>query len=249
MDETILKKLGVSDKEIKVYLGLIEYGAISVRGLADVVNLNRGTVYDILKKLQELGLVSYYHHATKQKFVAEEPDQLIKLVDNEEAKIKRTKTAILEIIPELKSLQDKGGNKPTSKFYEGKSGIRYILEDVLCSVREHEENEYYIYSATKASDDIYDSYPNFTKDRIKKKIYVKAISLAEGGATSGLDKRRWLGTNNDSATFCLIYANKVAYISRDKRGEPVGVIIENNLIYETQKLIFLELWQHLGKSK
>ena len=36
--------IGSTDKEIKVYLGLLEYGAISVRGLAEVTSLNRGTV-------------------------------------------------------------------------------------------------------------------------------------------------------------------------------------------------------------
>ena len=246
MNIAILKKIGLSDKEIKVYLGLLEYGAISVRGLADLVGLNRGTVYDTLKKLQEQSLVSYYHHETKQKFVAEQPEKLYNLVDVQEAKIKRIKHAFKELIPELKSLQGKGGDKPTSKFYEGKNGIRYILEDILEVVSANNNKEYYVYSATNASDDIYQAYPNFTKDRIQKKIHVKAISLAEGGSLSGLDERQWLGTNEDSATFFLIYSGKIAYISRDGRGNPIGVIIQNQMMYETQRVIFMGLWDNFN---
>ena len=64
MDITIFKKLGLSEKEAAVYLSLLEHGASSVRNLAVLAGLNRGTTYDILKKLQELGLASFYHKNT-----------------------------------------------------------------------------------------------------------------------------------------------------------------------------------------
>lgn len=242
MDVSILKKLNLSDKEIKVYLNLLEYGDMSVRNLAELSELNRGTTYDILKRLQEVGLVAYYHHDTKQHFVAEDPEKLIKVINDQKDELKSAEEKIREIIPVLSSLQDKGGNKPVTKFYEGKDGIRMIMADVLKSVSESEEMEYYVYSAKNASDDYKKAYPDFTEDRIRKKIKVKAISLAEGGQTSGLDERKWLGTNDVSATFIIIYADKCAFISRDSKNSPVGVIVENKMIYETQKIIFMKLW-------
>ncbi|MCU0678819.1 MAG: hypothetical protein MUC28_00010 [Planctomycetes bacterium] len=245
MDITILKKLGLSDKEITVYLKLLEYGAISVRSLAELAGLNRGTTYDILKKLQEIGLASYYHQDTKQRFVAEEPAKLLKLVKEKEDEISEAKNRLAELIPELKSLQDTGGDKPVIKLYEGKAGVRFILEDVLSAVAKTEEQEYYIYSATNASVDIASAYPGFTQDRIRKNIKVKAISLAQGGSMHGLDERRWLGSREDSATFVFIYAGKCAFLSRDAKGAPVGIIIENQMIYTTQKIIFQSLWDKL----
>jgi sugar-specific transcriptional regulator TrmB len=247
MDIIVLKKLGLNDKEIKIYLALLEYGAISVRGLSSVVSINRGTVYDILKKLQELGLVGYYHHETKQKFVAEKPEKLLALIKSQEERVLELKSNLNELVPELKSLQDKGESQPVTKYYEGKAGIRLILEDVIDSLEKESAKEYYVYSATHASDDVNSAYPGFTKDRIKKKIKVKAISLAPGGNLSGLDERRWLGTNDDTATYIIIYTDKCAFISRDAKGAPVGVIIENKMIYDTQKIIFLNLWNLLNK--
>jgi sugar-specific transcriptional regulator TrmB len=245
MDLSIFKKLGLNDKEIKVYLTLLEYGAISVRSLAELADLNRGTAYDILKSLQEKGLVSYFHQDTKQKFVAEDPNSLVKLVENKEKELQKVKDNFGDLIPELKALQDKGGNLPTTKFYEGIKGIREILGDLLLTMSEQEIKEYFVYSATEASADLNQAFPDFTKQRIKKGISVKAISMAEGGATHGLDERKWLGTKEESATFILIYGNKAAFISRDAKGNPVGVIIENKMIYETQKIIFLKLWDLL----
>lgn len=245
MDVTNLKKLGLSDKEVKVYISLLEYGAISVRSLAELAGLNRGTTYDILKRLQEVGLVSYYHQHTKQKFIAEDPEKLLGLIESKEKEIKNVKSGINNLIPELKSLQDKGGSGPVTKYFEGARGVKYILDDVLLSFEKQEEKEYFIYSAANVSDDINDAYPDFTKTRIKKKIKVKAISLSKGGKVNGLDERKWLGTNNESATFILLYSGKCAYISRDVKGSPVGVIIENENIYQTQKTIFLEIWKNL----
>lgn len=255
MDIAILKKLNLSDKEAAVYLKLLQYGAVSVRSLAEVSGLNRGTTYDILKKLQEAGLASYYHHETKQRFVAEDPERLLKLARDKETELSEVKSKIIELIPELKSLQDKDGGKPTVKFYEAKAGIKLILEDLLSVMEKQKKDEseyspsgreYYIFSATNASDDINNAYPDFTKKRIRKKIRVKAIALAKGGKTHGFDERRWLGVREESATFIIIYAGKCAFISRDAKAMPIGVIIENKTIYETQKIIFLRLWEKLG---
>lgn len=243
MDISLFKKLGLSEKEIKIYLALLEYGAISVRGLADITNLNRGTVYDILKKLQDKTLVTYFHQKTKQQFAAESPDRLLHLVEVKEQEMQNNKKRIKEILPELNSISDKGANTPVTKYYEGQKGVKTILQDVLDS--QSAGDEYYVYSAKKASEDLNSAMPDFTKKRIKQRISVKAVSLAEGGSTSGLDERKWLGTQDDSATFIIIYADKCAFISRDARKRPVGVIIENQMIYETQKKVFLQLWQFL----
>lgn len=245
MDITIFKKLNLSDKEIKVYLTLLEYGAISVRSLSELANLNRGTAYDILKSLQEKGLATYFHHETKQKFVAEEPEKLIKLVADQEEELAKIKNNFQEIIPELKALQDKGESMPTAKFYESKSGIQTILNDVLESMKNYSGNEYYVYSAAGITKDLYQGYKDFSKKRIKSKIKVKTVSLSPGGETRGLDERKWIKSdqyNEENKTYIIIYADKCAFISRDAKGTPVGVIIENQMIYDTQKIIFLRLW-------
>lgn len=245
MNLTILKNLGLSDKEILIYTTLLKSGASSVRQLALESEINRGTTYDILKKLQNSGLASYYHQKTKQKFVAESPNKLIDLVKSEEVKLKDAKNDLKELIPELVSLQDKDNLNPVTKFYEGKTGVKTILDDVLLTLEAQADKTYYVYSSKDASNDINTSYPQFTKKRISKKIKVKVISLAKGGSEKGFDERRWLGTENNSATFIIIYQDKCAFISRSISGKPVGVLIENKMIYETQKGIFMQLWSFL----
>jgi sugar-specific transcriptional regulator TrmB len=246
MDITIFKKLGLSDKEMAVYLSLLEHGASSVRNLASLTNLNRGTTYDILKKLQEAGLVSFFHKNTRQNFVAEDPERILKLLFDRGQDLKKAEEKIKDLIPELRSLQEKGGGKPTTKFYEGKTGVKFILDDVLLSIKNQADKNYYVYSAAGVREDVYSAYPDFNKKRIKNNIKVNTISLSEGGSTYGLDERKWLKvreTDKGNMTYILIYADKCAFISRDSRNNPVGVIIENRMIYETQKTLFLQMWK------
>lgn len=243
----MFKKLGLSDKEITVYLALLEHGAGSVRILAKLANLNRGTVYDILKKLRQAGLVSFFHKDTKQNFTAEDPERILKLAAARGEELKEVKEKIKDLIPELKSLQEKGGGQPTAKFYEGRSGVKFILDDILSSTKNQADKNYYVYSAAGVREDIYSAYPDFNKKRIKNNIKANTISLSAGGGTYGLDERKWLPSASSGQvnmmTYILIYADKCAFISRDNHGNPVGVIIENKMIYETEKILFLEMWK------
>jgi sugar-specific transcriptional regulator TrmB len=246
MDITIFKKLGLGDKEMAIYLALLEYGASSVRNLAALTNLNRGTTYDILKKLQEAGLVSFFHKNTKQNFVAEDPERILKLLSDREQDLKKSEERIKKLIPELRSLQEKGGGKPTTKFYEGRTGVKFILDDVLLSIKNQADKNYYVYSAEGVREDVYGAYPDFNKKRIKNNIKANTISMSPGGGTYGMDERKWLKTEKSSAgnmTYILIYADKCAFISRSSHDAPVGVIIENKMIYETQKILFLQMWK------
>lgn len=247
MDITVFKKLGLGDKEMAVYLALLEHGACSVRNLAQLTNLNRGTAYDILKKLQDAGLVSFFHKNTKQNFVAEDPERILKLLSDRGQDLKKAEEKIKDLIPELRSLQEKGGGKPTTKFYEGRAGIKFILDDVLSSTKNQADKNYYVYSAAGVREDVYGAYPDFNKKRIKSGIKANTISLSAGGGTYGMDERKWLPSTSsgqvDMMTYILIYADKCAFISRDSHNSPVGVIIENKMIYETQKILFLQMWK------
>ena len=253
MDIQFLSKLGFSDKSAKVYLALLQLGPSSVRNLAEFCGLNRGTTYDALKWLQEADIVSFYKKDSKQHFVAENPEKLHILIQNREEELQRVDKQLDKRIPELQALYNKGGERPVAKYFERKE-IVHILEDVLETCESSAEAEYRIYSAEGLRKYLYEDFPTFSDARIAKGISVKAIAMGEGGELRGLDDRKWIGkeTNpvnqNDSGfvpTYIIIYPGKTAYISLNAHDEPVGVVVENDGVYETQKLIFDELWNKL----
>ncbi len=250
MDIHILKKLSFSDKEATTYLTLLRVGPRSVRQLAEDMGLNRGSTYDCLKALQEKGLVTLYGKESKQHFVAENPEKLHLVLQEQEQSLAHLDQQLHKYIPELQALYDKGGERPVAKYYS-KKDIHRILEDILSTCEASGEHQYDIYSTQGVREQVYDSFPTFSDVRIAKGIAVRVIAIGEGGALRGLDQRKWLThttqtTEAITPTYIMIYPGKTAYISLDSRQQPIGVVIENEGVYHTQKMIFNTLWQQLS---
>ena len=244
MDISIFKKLGFSDKTARIYLTLISLGPSSVRNLAKKTEYNRGTVYDSLKWLQEIGVVSFYEKQAKQFFVAEDPEKLHDMVNRQSVELQEVSKKLKDVVQELKSVYDKGGERPVARYYE-KGEIRNILENVLDQCEESGEKEYRIYSDANIRDYLYDGFESFSDARIAKGIKVKAIAIGDGGELRGLDERKWLDIKKDSPTYIIIYPGNTAYISLNTQGDLIGVVIENEGVYQTQRGIFDALWNKL----
>lgn len=244
----VLATLGIEEREVHIYLTLLEMGPSAIRKIAEKAEINRGTTYDILKKLQKTGMVSYFHKGKHEHFIAEDPQNLEKILIHKKNAIDNAEIELEKIIPELHSLSQGNINHPVVKFYEGYTGVRNILEDVLKSVSGLKNKKYMVYSSSTIRPYLYhkDAYPNFTSDRIKQKIHVRTIATGEGGNISGRDERKWLSKDGANPTYTLIYANKVAMISINKDHAPHGIIISDKGIYETQVNIFNSLWNKIN---
>jgi len=245
--EKTLGKIGLEDKEIKLYVALLSMGPTAIRKVAEKANINRGTAYELLKKLQKIGLVSYFHKGKRQHFVAESPKVLSNLLERRKFEIEDAEKDLEKIISELSSENKKLSNRPLIKFYEDYSGIRTILEDVLSSVVSSEKKEYVVYSSSTIRPYLYHprAFPEFTQKRIKRKIRVRTIAIGPGGKVQGQDERKWLTKKDGAPTYTLIYAGKLAMISVGVQNIPHGLIIEDEAIYKTQLLTFNFLWKTL----
>ncbi|HYF04893.1 MAG TPA: helix-turn-helix domain-containing protein [Patescibacteria group bacterium] len=241
----LLQKIGLSEKEILVYSALVELGPQPVRVIAEKSGVNRGTCYDILESLQEQGLVTFFEKDKHQYFSPEPPEKLLKVLEHKKSALDLVSAEVEANLPKLKSLFEKEGGRPLVKLYEGESGIRQILQDVLDTLSEEQQNCYYVYSASGLRQNVFEAMPDFTKKRIARNIRVMTLAIGEGGGLVGLDERKWLKATSDvHATYELIYAGKVAHISlHESSASTMGVVIQSRAIYETQKLIFMANWE------
>jgi len=246
--DQILGKYGLSDKEVKVYLALLELGPSPVRKVAGKAGVNRGTTYDILKSLRDQGLAGYYHKDKHQYFVAEDPKKLFDAWQNKLESFTALKNDLKELVPQLRSIAKIVADRPVVTYYDGLAGVRIILQDVLDQVTLLPDKEYYTYSSASVRKYLYAAYPDFTEERISKKIKVKVIAIGAGGEVTSLAERKWLTKSESSPTYTLIYGGRLAMISTVEAGMPVGLIIQNRGIYETQRMIFSKLWQSLSTS-
>jgi len=239
----IFRQLGFSDKEIKVYLALLSSGTSSVRKIAKDTDLNRGPVYEALKSLRETGLVAVYQKHKKPYFLAEDPEKLIEVVERREQGIIALKRQVNELLPELKSLHAHGDDRPSVKYYEGMKGLGIVLKDIIATMTElGGEREYRAFSAPVLREYICRNFPNFTKERIARQIRGRVLVVGRGSEEWPLIEQRCIQTEASVPTYTYIYGPKVAFISLDENESPVGVIVEDARVAETQRIIFENAW-------
>ncbi len=225
-------------------MALLQLGPSSVRVLAEDCGLNRGTTYDSLKWLQEQGLVTFYNRDAKQHFVAEPPEKILRLIENQTHDLAEAGKDITHALPELTALYHTGGEEPVARYVR-KDGLKDILDDVLITCERDPGKAYRIYSAEGVREYLYTEFSAFSEERIRRGIRVKVIAFGAGGELRGLDERKWMKAESKTPTYIIIYPNKTAYISLNAKAEPVGVVIENAGVCETQKNIFDALWETL----
>jgi sugar-specific transcriptional regulator TrmB len=115
-----LQQLGFSDKEIAVYLCILENGKLSAAAVSRITKINRTTVYSVSKELIKKAVIHEDLGGTNRYYTALPPEELKNLYKAEEEKLNQKKMIIDDTIRELSAL-------PKSKQYSVPK-IRFIDE-------------------------------------------------------------------------------------------------------------------------
>lgn len=245
-----LQGIGLSPKEIQVYLTLLGRGPSSVRQLAAASDINRGTTYDVLKTLQDQGLVSFYHKEKKQFFIAEEPNTIQRLIQEKKNHANSLEEQLDAVLPQLRLLANQTAySQPVVRYYHGHKGMKHILVEVLQDMNSELEKKYFVYSSSDIAQNLYHEFPDFTDRRIENGIRVDVISIGPGGSTGpALSERRWLSSAESAPTYTIIFGRKVAFVSLDDLMQPHGVILDDLNVAYTQKLLFEKTWNQISSN-
>ena len=124
MYEEILKEIGLSPNEAKIYETLIRTGQENVQKISDKSKVHRRNVYDALNRLTEKGLVSESFIKGEKIFKAIEPTRLLDLLKEKEKKLNK-------IIPNLQKEYNKKPEEVEAYFYKGIEGFKNYLKLIL----------------------------------------------------------------------------------------------------------------------
>lgn len=241
-----LDVLGISPRDGRVYVALLENGMSSIRKLSDITGINRGSVYESIKALQEIGLASFQQSNINKKYFAEDPSKILTIIDDRKARLDEIRAETKQLLPQL---QQKSAYLPYAniKFYEDHEGVTVILRDLLDTVQALDDKHYCAISSKEMRKYLYKNFPNFTKQRVRLGINVDVIAIGDGGSADPLANRKWLKPAGESehASYNLIYGNKFAMIALNNTYDPYGIIIEDAGVANAQRLLFDQLWTSL----
>ena len=242
--QSSLEYIGLTPKEAKIYVALLELGEASVVQIAKSAGIKRTTVYNILPDFINRGLATSTFKKKRKVYFVEDPRSL-------KNDIKEKGNVIDKLMPELLAIQNVIPSKPRITFYEGLGGMKDLYQDTLEGSKEGET----ILSYTGLADFsnlMPEEYANYyIRERAKRKIRIRIITSDSPTAqswknTAAQDLRDIRIVDNPNFRFNAdmeIYANKVALISY--RENFLGVIVESKEINQMQRAAFELMWNSL----
>ncbi len=238
-----LQKIGLSDKEARLFIAGLQLGPASVQELARESGLKRTTVYEVLKGLQEKNLVNMSQQEKKRFYIMEEPE-------NVRLFLKQREKVFQQILPELEALKNLSSTRPTVGLYEGRSGLEKIYEDMIKKPGE-------ILALAAPKDLISPRMLDFLRQdweprRIAAGISMRRVNINLSGdprfdykiapKPEELEQIRYLPIDDYPFTVGIyIYRKKVAFVSY-QRQEMVGIILRSPAVNLTMRAVFENYW-------
>ncbi len=102
--EAILKKVGLTDNEVKVYKHLLILGETTASKLGKETGIERRTVYDIVQKLLRMGLVSFIEKDNKKYYKPINPYKFVDILEEKEEHLRKIRHEFEKMVPELEEL-------------------------------------------------------------------------------------------------------------------------------------------------
>jgi len=252
--DTFLKNLGLNEKEVKIFITLLQTGPSTVQNLSKATSISRATIYQRLENLRELGLVVFELGEGGKVVRAVHPKYIKDMVSERVEKSQRLRKDLNDVYPELVTLFQPTSVKAKMLHFEGVSGLQRMI---------------YNYEMEANSKDLY-GYTTIEIDAILGKEFIKKYhkkflekgyrdhfilsnnqqnsSYISSAKNTKLYKRKRISVRIlpqdvfDPKVSVSIYDDKYS-IALMKAGKPFGVIIQSEEIADHQREIFNILWE------
>lgn len=234
-----LQYLGLSDKEAKVYVALLQLGTGSVPAISVRAGTKRPTTYLILEELRKRGLATLLPRKNKALYSAQSPELLLEEQEEKEEMIRLN-------LPELMAIYNAKKEKPKVVYYQGEENIIKLYDEV------YKEKEIMFYGSIG-------SIPRAIYKHIEKQLEIvrqgnhmvreilqaeeKSIEFSKIGSHDNhkikiVDEKLQLPTDN------IIFGNKVAIMTY--KDEPMAVVIESSDVAATYRSMFEMVWNAIA---
>jgi sugar-specific transcriptional regulator TrmB len=130
----IFKALDLSPKAQKVFEVVVKKGPVPASAVASELGMPRATVYLEISNLRKLGLVSITGSNRRHRFIAEDPNRLVALVEEKTQKFSDLIPFAKDSAKDLESKIFSQWQKiPQISFFGGAEGVRKVLDSTVAA--------------------------------------------------------------------------------------------------------------------
>ncbi|USN45057.1 MAG: hypothetical protein H6502_03265 [Candidatus Woesearchaeota archaeon] len=247
MFESVLKEIGLTNAEIKIYLALLQKGPLTKTPLVNESKISGSKVYEVIEKLTTKGLISSTSKNNVKQFDAAAPSKIIDYLHRKKESIQRVEEEVNDLLPQLTKIKETKYLQPDINTFFGWEGLSTVFLEELAAVQK--KTEVFIIGASRGKDQkkmelFFSKYGRLAAEKglhikilfnIHDKAYVAKI---EENIGKKYDKRFLF---EDTPTEITVIKN-TTFITIH-HTEPTVIRIRNNETADSFKQYFASLWQ------
>lgn len=242
----MLKEIGLTEGEIKVYFALLELGSSKTGEISIKAEVHTSKVYLILERLIRKGLASYVIKNNIRYYQITDPKQIISYIHNRKRRLDEQENQIKKILPEILERQKYIKYKQSSSIYEGIKGVQALFEKML---DEWKPGDDYLVFAPGRESQIKEMNEFFRKHhlkRIEKGINVRALALESQKKDYKKAYKNMKKINIRYTKFSLpigINIVKDRVVTLIWEPTPTAFVIESEFVADRYRVFFNNIWK------
>lgn len=244
MNTTPLRKLGLTDNEIKIYLMLLKTGISTAYEISQKTGIYRVHVYDKLEQLMNKGLATHIYRGAKKYFQATPPEKIKHYLEDKKRELEEQEQELAGILPELEAMSRLPREDTFVEVFKGNEGLKYFLKDI---VKTKKEVLITGIDDTKYQEALSIFMKQYFRDLKNNNIHERVITIKRKGVFL-FDKKiapttsyRFLEATQFNQTNTFVYGDKVVIVTWG--APPTAIMIQNKEIAETYRSHFEHLWK------
>lgn len=247
MDLKELKKIGLTEGEIKVYSALLELGETTKTKLAKESGIAPSNIYDVTNRLVEKGIISKVEINGVAHFSPANPNHLLRFVEKKTLELEQEQAIAKSILPTLLMKFNEKKEKSKVEVFEGWSGMKTVFEEMIEECNKNDECLVFGASRGESEKTADAFFTKYSKLREQKGIKTKIIFNKSVKNTSRI--KYFENSKNYQLKFIdqstpaeiMIYKNKTCIIMLTK--EPMVIRINGTEARDSFKAQFDILWK------
>lgn len=232
MDLKALESLGLTQKEADVYLILINLKSASIADLIKKSKIAKQSVYEILERLLDKGLVSFAIKDGKKQYIPANPERLRDIVKEKEAGIEA-------LLPELLNRYNENKEETNAELFLGKEGMKTIMNNIL----KVGKPVYALSNKGEIFEFLKYYMPQFMQKRMKANIFAKIIFVESARNKKfeiPLSEVKYISDDYNSPVALIVYGDNINYLIYSEN--PIALHIQSKEIAQSFTNYFNLMW-------
>lgn len=244
MEKEVLKDLGLSEREISVYLALLKLGTTTTGSIVKSSKVPNSKIYEILDKLIDKGLVSYIFKGKVKHFQASNPKTLLNIYENKKSLLKET-------IEQLDQIKTKEGPTQKATTYEGIKALKAVFFEMYNHVGRNSEYCVFPLGEQLGNEELTQFWAEVFHKRHAMNIHIR--TLPHNSLKSIFEKHykqyKNIQIRYTNYKFPLgIFIFKGHILNVIWKEKPIAFLIKSEENYERWQIFFNEQWKESKKT-